>query len=130
MVLRQGLALEPQSGDLYHALGLALTRLQRRTEALEALERAAELSADVPRYRYVLGVALHDAGRTAQALEVLDTAHEAYPGNRELLFALSTISYEQGDLGGAREYALKLQKLVPQDSGVLQLVAELAGAEG
>ena len=60
-VLRAALAASPRDAGLHHALGLTLTRLKRRDEALAALRRAAELAPEQPRYAYVYAVALHSS---------------------------------------------------------------------
>jgi tetratricopeptide (TPR) repeat protein len=64
-VLR-AIAASPQDAGLHHALGLVLTRLQRREDALGELRRAAELD---PHRAYAVG--LHAAGHVGDAMAVL-----------------------------------------------------------
>ncbi len=80
--LREALAIEPDDGDVHHALGLLLVRRRQLPAAIAELERAAELRPELPRYSYVLGVALHEVGRSDRALAVLRAAHERHPGNQ------------------------------------------------
>jgi predicted CXXCH cytochrome family protein len=63
--LREGIAKIPDSAALHHALGLSLVRQQRRTEALEELERAVELDPSNQRFRYVYDVARREIGPDA-----------------------------------------------------------------
>ncbi len=78
-VLRTAIAASPGDAGLHHALGLALTRLKRRDEALGELRRATDLDPDRARYAYVYAVGLYSAGHTrrghgsAQSEPQLDT---------------------------------------------------------
>ena len=86
--LRKALEIEPDDGDVHHALGLLLVRRRQLPAAIAELERAAELRPELPRYSYVLAVALSDVGQSDRALVVLRAAHERHPGDREILAAL------------------------------------------
>jgi predicted CXXCH cytochrome family protein/LSD1 subclass zinc finger protein len=83
-VLRNGLARQPESAALHHALGLLLVRRKQYDLALDELGRAATLAADDPRFVYVYAVALADLGRTRQALTVVERALARRPGDRAL----------------------------------------------
>ena len=126
-VLRQAVALYPDSGDIRHALGLSLVRLQRPVEALEELRLAAEMMPESARYAYVYGVALLDSGEPERGLELLESAHLRHPTDREILMGLISIHRADGHSDSALEYARKLQSLVPQDPNVLRMVQELEG---
>ena len=69
-VLLQGLELAPENAALLHALGLLSARTGRPDEALQQLQRAAELGRN-PRYDYVYGIALNSTGAQEHAVEVL-----------------------------------------------------------
>jgi len=130
-LLRRGLALAPDDGSIHHALGLLLVRQSRLSAALDELGKAVELSPGEPRYAYVYGVALNDTGRPDQALSVLSAAHKRHPGNRDLLFALASISRDRGDLPAAIEHARTLVTISPGDPGPLQFLGQLqAEADG
>ena len=79
-VLRTALSHSPNSPDLHHALGLALTRLKRTEESLNEFQRAAELDPGRARYVYVYAVALHSAGQADAALAVLKQNLNSAPG--------------------------------------------------
>src|SRR5262249_8144218 len=57
-VLRAAITVSPPDAGIHYALGLALTRLKRQTEALDELHRASELDRESVRYAYVYAVAL------------------------------------------------------------------------
>jgi tetratricopeptide (TPR) repeat protein len=124
-LLRRALELYPESGDIRHARGLSLVRLQRPVEAREELRLASEAIPESARYAYVYGVALLDSGEPQKGLEVLEEAHESHPTDRELLVGLVSIHRSNGNMDTALDYARKLQALVPQDPNVQRMVQEL-----
>lgn len=125
-LLRRALQVEPDNGDIHHALGLLLVRLQRSDQAVASLAQAFLLRPDLPRYGYVYGVALHSTGDTGQALDILLTSHQNHPRDRDLIFALATINRDLGRLGEARRFAGKLVELAPQDVSARRLLDSLS----
>jgi len=125
-VLGDGLAVAPNDARLVHLLGLVLVRQKRVSEALPLLERAATLAPDQPRYAYVYGVGLNSVGQTEQALAVMRKAHDAHPGDRDVLEALVFFNRDAGNLPAARAYAQQLAALAPDDPSVQQLLRQLA----
>lgn len=124
-VLRAGLDASPGSPALELALGFALVRDGRAAEAMTHFERAAETGADDPYYGYVLAIALNDGGDGARALELLQQGHERYPGHPDTLFALVTLSRDQGDIDAARRYADRLIAILPGDPAPVALRSAL-----
>jgi tetratricopeptide (TPR) repeat protein len=57
-VLRRGLTLLPNVGDLHHALGLSLIRSGNKSEALKELAAALKFAPENERYAYVYKIAL------------------------------------------------------------------------
>jgi predicted CXXCH cytochrome family protein len=86
-VLREGLGIEPSSAVLHHALGLALVRQHRVSDALPELRRASTLEAGNSRYAYVYAVALHDSGHADEARRVLRAAALRWPGDEAIAAA-------------------------------------------
>jgi len=123
--LRSGLELNPQSADLQHALGLSLVRQKKLDQAMGALAMAVELAPDNARYRYVYAVALQSSGRLGEAIQVLEASHRRHPGDLEALSALVSFSREAGQRDKALQYARQLQRLVPDNPSVDQLVRDL-----
>ncbi len=126
--LRDALGVQDDDPGVYHALGLTLVRLQKNTEAVEALGRAAKLAPDQARFSYVYGVALSSTGKADEALSVLRKAHERHSGDAEILFALVTVNRDRGEYGEASRYGRRLLKLRPGDASLERLVAELEAA--
>jgi Flp pilus assembly protein TadD len=124
-ILRTALSASPQDAGLHHALGLVLTRLKRADEALEELQRAAQLDPERARYAYVYAVALHSAGRLPDATMVLKDNLARHPNDRDTLWALVSFSREAGDSKSALEYAERLLRLLPDDPRLARLMEEL-----
>jgi Flp pilus assembly protein TadD len=129
-VLRTALEIAPQVAGVYHALGLTLIRLKRPEAALEELRKAAELGPDQARYSYVYAIALHSAGLIPEAMMVLKESVARHPDDRDSLMALVTFSRDGGDAGAALEYAERLARISPQDSGLAGLIKELQRQAG
>ena len=127
-VLRDGIGVAPGDAELHHALGLLLVREKRYDAALDELQQAVQLRPDAARYGYVLGVALNSTGKTDRALQVLRAAHAQHPTDRDVLFALATISRDGGHLPEARGYARELVALAPDDASLRTLLQELEAA--
>ena len=83
-LLREALAIAPDSADAHHALGLLLVRQRQLSAALIELERAATLAPEQARYVYVYAVALDSAGEPDRAREVLETARQRHPEDGSL----------------------------------------------
>jgi len=110
-ILRLALKIRPDNADVHHALGLSLVRQQRTDEAVKELEVASLLAPNDERYIYVYAVALHSTLQTTRALMILQDAHDRFPGNINILNALTAFHSEIGNREKARFYAEKLQKI-------------------
>jgi predicted Zn-dependent protease len=97
-LLRSALEISPESGDVYHALGLLLVRQNKIPEAMDAFEESVKLSPDNTRYSYVYAVALNDIGNKSESIRVLEEAHRRRPADREVLYALINFNREIGDI--------------------------------
>jgi Flp pilus assembly protein TadD len=124
-LVREGLAVAPDSADLQHALGLVLVRQQRTREAVAALEQAARLAPENPRYSYVYAVALHSTGSPRRAIAALQQALTRSPHDRDILLALATFHRDLGDVDAAIGFAERLVAVVPHDPGAQHLLQQL-----
>jgi predicted CXXCH cytochrome family protein len=124
-VLRAALATTGSDASLHHALGLTLVRLKQPEAALDELRRAAELEPERSRYAYVYAVALDSAKRRDEALAVLKENLRRHPTDRETLAALISFRRQAGDAATALDYAQRLQRLLPSDPGLAELVDAL-----
>jgi tetratricopeptide (TPR) repeat protein len=123
--LRVGLATNPGSAELHHALGLSLVRQQRKDEALPELAAAARLRPDFARYAFVYGVALHDTGDQAQGLAVLLGARQLHPWDRDLLQGVVSFAAAVGRRAVALEAAQRLVQLSPGDQDLRRQLQSL-----
>jgi Flp pilus assembly protein TadD len=117
-ILRQGLKVAPNNAILHHALGLALVRMKRSSEALSELERATMLEPGNARFAYVYAVALHSAGKADAAIARLEKAFAAHPNDRNVLEALASFHEARGERASAKKYADRLQELDDKVSSV------------
>ena len=62
-VVRRGLAVDPECGDLYNVLGVCYLGLERYDEAIAAHQRYVQLSPAEPNAHDSLGMSLQQAGR-------------------------------------------------------------------
>ncbi len=112
-VLAEALRRSPNDAVLHHSLGLAKVRSGELDSAVESLGRASELAPTVGGYVYVYAIALNSTGRGKQAIRVLEQATQDHPGHRDILYALATIGYDQGEIDLARAAAQQLVQLAP-----------------
>jgi predicted CXXCH cytochrome family protein len=124
-VLRSAIAASPADAGLHHALGLALTRLKQRDEALGELRRATELEPDRARYAYVYAVGLYSVGRSDEAIALLKQNAARHPDDRETLLALVSYSRDARDFATALTYAEQAARLMPNDRSLAALIGEL-----
>jgi tetratricopeptide (TPR) repeat protein len=117
----------PTNSAVVFATGLLRVRQHRTAEALQLLARAAALSRTEPHYAYAYGVGLYSTGQTARGLRVLGQAHERFPGNRELLLGLASLSADAGNLPAALRYAQSFVAMAPGDPRGRQLLEQLQG---
>ena len=117
-VLRQAIAAIPGSADAHHALGLSLIRQKQTDKAVLALQTAATLNPDNPRYVYVYAVALNSTSKSNEAMMVLQGAHNRHPDNAEILTLLVSILRNAGNERAAQSYANKLRVLQGQGESV------------
>jgi tetratricopeptide (TPR) repeat protein len=89
--------------------------------ALEYLKSATELAPENSRFSYVYGIALHSRQKSQDALNVLKSALNFHPYDRDLLYALTTINRDLGNIEDALEYTQRLIELYPQDQSFRQL---------
>jgi predicted CXXCH cytochrome family protein len=124
-VLRAAITASPPDAGLHYALGLALTRLKRQTEALDELRRASELDRESVRYAYVYAVALHSGGYIAEAMNILKENLVKHPDDRNTLLALISYNRDAGDFKSALENVERLAKTGPSDPDLINLMADL-----
>ncbi len=121
-ILKEALEEHPEMAPIHYSLGLLKVREGNYDEAIEYLEKAATLEYSDPHYTYVYAVALNSMKRPEEAIRILESTLEKHPYNKEILYILTTLNYEQGNLSKAREYANKLNEYFPDDRDVRDLM--------
>lgn len=127
-VLREGVALAPDEGELHYSLGLLLAEMGRLPDAAPFLLRAAELLPGRARVRYNAGLALDRAGRDDEAERLLLEASALDPEDADVLHALALFYEEQGQPVLALPYADRLLRKAPESEAVNELYQRLRAA--
>jgi tetratricopeptide (TPR) repeat protein len=123
--LLEGSKVAPDNAGLLFSLGLLRVRQHRTEEALQLLARAARLAPDNAHYAYVYAVGLYSNGKTAEGLASLRATQAQFPGNREVLLGLASLTAESGALQAARRYAESFVAMAPADPRGPQLLEQL-----
>ena len=126
-LLLDALVQSPNESVLYEAVARLKVRRGQRDQSLFFFAEAARLAPEVPHMAFAYAVALNSMGQGDKAVRVLETAHRRHPGDRELLFTLTTIHRDRRDLEAARRFARKLLALAPNNRVYTQLWREVGG---
>ena len=110
---------------IHYALGLLKVRQGDNEAATEYLRQAALLGPEDPHYSYVYAIALNSMKKPKEAIQFLESALQRHPWDREILFILTTLNFEQGNIQKARDYASQLSEYYPEDPEVQQLLNSL-----
>jgi len=124
-ILIKALQVSPNRSDVYLALGLLYSRQNKPEESLAALEYAIISNEENTYSRYVYAIALNSNGKIKEALKQLNKAYELNPYDRDVVYALTTITRDLGDNKAALKYARELKILLPDDPTISQLILQL-----
>jgi Flp pilus assembly protein TadD len=97
--LEQALRSAPRDARLWHVKGMILRRLERREEALPALERAAALAPKEPMIAHALARTLSEAG--LPSLEAYAAALRAAPGDPAIVLGMAAAMVAEGQVEDA-----------------------------
>lgn len=92
----QALGYDPRNANLHYGRALALSRLDRRAERIDSLERAIELDPLLSPAHNELGLALEGLGRTPEAEAAFKAAIKADPQNAAARGNLGVLRVTQG----------------------------------
>ena len=90
--LNRAVKLDPKSFEAWHNLGVTYFRLQRYTDAREALEKAVALRPEFYGSVVLLGATLYILGDDDAALPVLEHAHRLNPADTQTMNVLEKLS--------------------------------------
>lgn len=111
--LQRAANLGSKDARLYDALGLALKRGDRHSEAIDAWTTALELDPTSSGVRYQLGMELHEVGRYKESIPHLRHGWDLSIGGTDTIVALAHAQSETGDRDGALQ---SLQEAVDVDA--------------
>ena len=101
--LRQAVHLLPDDSDGWFSLGVLLSKMGRKPEAITAYERSVAINGDDHELLYNLAVLLGDVGRAEEELETLRRAIQVRPTFAKAWANLGVALAAGGDLAGAGE---------------------------
>ncbi|RYE81453.1 MAG: PEP-CTERM system TPR-repeat protein PrsT [Oxalobacteraceae bacterium] len=122
------LKISPKDSLALNNLAWALMYQKKRPEALDAAQRAAQLSPGSPAVLETWASALAETGDLKQAVEVAQRSHQMAPDQPLLELSLARILLQAGQKEEAAKHLNKLQKLgsrFPQQPKVLEMIRSL-----
>jgi tetratricopeptide (TPR) repeat protein len=125
------LASKPSSAALSSLLQgqVHLERLEFEKAAAE-LEKAASLSQELPRQRFLLGLTYLKLGRTGQARQQFEAEIVRSPEDFLTLYYLASVLEREGDLIGARQRIEAALVIEPQSFEALKLAGSVLLKQG
>lgn len=122
IILNSALEKYPDLAAINYSLGLLQIRRGQQEGAMVYLKNAALQAPEVAQYSYVYGIGLNSLKQTIEAVSFLEASLKQHPFDRNILYALTTISIEQEDLTKASLYAKKLVEFYPADDNYRQVL--------
>jgi tetratricopeptide (TPR) repeat protein len=117
-------ALDPQSGEAYLNVGIALADQYQIEAALEEFSKAAQLAPDSAAAHYNKGRALFDLRRDDEALPELEGAVRLEPQHAGALYLLAMIDKQAGNAEHSAKLLEKVIELQPDNSDALYMLGQ------
>ena len=109
-VVRRGLAVDPEFGDLYNVLGVCYLGLGRYDEAIAAHQRYVQLAPAEPNAHDSLGMSIQQSGRYESAAGEYSAALSLDPEFEPAIIHLGNVYFQQGRYRDAlRQYQRYIQ---------------------
>jgi tetratricopeptide (TPR) repeat protein len=109
-VVRRGLAVDPDFGDLYNVLGICYLGLGRYEEAIRAHQRYVELAHTEPNAHDSLGMSFQQSGKYSNAAAEYNSALFLDPEFEPAIIHLGDVYFQQGRYRDAlRQYQRYIQ---------------------
>lgn len=124
------LAKHPRQLSAYVLLGQIALQRKNWNEAMEIFEQVVKLNPARPGAYAALGFAALRAGRITRALQALQRAHDAEPGNTNVLKHILTIAHQMDNRALQRSTLEKLIQLHPEDKSFAQALQTLNAKHG
>ena len=124
-VLRDGIALVPDNGELYYSLGLLLAEMERLDDAADMLGKAVDLFPDRVRVRYNYAITLQHLDRRFEAATQLRKTYQLDRNNPDIVYALVIFHVQLKQWQDALPYAQRLVELVPKAQGPQKMLQDI-----
>jgi tetratricopeptide (TPR) repeat protein len=121
-LLREVIDQEPEFGQAYYSLGLLLAEENRLQEAVPFFEQASERLPLQSRIFYNLAIAYQTLGQPSKAEEAYLNAVDLEPRNGDFRYGLVTLYMQQDQYEDALEQAEELNRMMPNNAQVRQLL--------
>lgn len=95
-VVRRGLAVDPDYGDLYNVLGVCFLGLGRYDEAIAAHQRYVQLAPNEPNAHDSLGMSFQQSGKYDRAMAEYSAALSLDPEFEPAIIHLGDVYFQQG----------------------------------
>lgn len=112
-IFKQGLVIDPESGDLYNGLGAAYSDLARHDEAIAMFQRYVSLAPEEPNAYDSLGLGYQWAGRYEEAIQEYKRALALKPNFELSIIHLANTLYQTGRYREARREYEHYIKVAP-----------------
>ena len=117
--------LEPKYGATYYSYGLLLAELKRTEEAIVQLELATKYMSDNPRTFYNLSLLYDGLKKTSKAEATIIRGLKKLPNDESLLYLLAYHYANNGAKDKAKNIAMQLVQLFPNNSQYYQFLQQL-----
>ncbi|WP_232012675.1 tetratricopeptide repeat protein [Vibrio aphrogenes] len=127
-ILVQALNIAPENASIYYAQAMSYVRNKQKPLAIPTLEKAIQLAPDNVDYRYTYSLLLKDQGQKEKALKVLREAYAINQDRPDLAYAITQNYLETNNYPLALYYAKELQRLLPNNPQISQLINQIEDA--
>lgn len=117
--------IDPVNPEIYYRLALLYTELKDQKQALTYFEQAVKYKSINPRLYYNYGLLLNQQKQNIKAVAILQKGLSYEPENTDLLYALTFVHFKNGQQAQAKQYAIKLKNLVPDNPNYQALLKAL-----
>jgi hypothetical protein len=124
-VLKKGVKLFPEAGDISFSLGQTYLILNQNDSAVRYFEQSIKLAYNNPSNYYFLGIAYSKVNRLNDAIEIIKNGLDKFPNKHQMMFdALSHIYFNTGYLDKSIEATFKEVELgKPLQAGYKDIIA-------
>jgi tetratricopeptide (TPR) repeat protein len=117
-------ALQPETFEILHNLGLAYLREGEAAKAALTLDRALKLKPDSPETMGLLAEVYSAQARPVDALELLVRAHKLAPQNTDIIFLMARVSMTQNYFEDAIPLLESGVKIAPERADLYAALGE------